>query len=606
MTRGMPGADRGSPPLPVPVTPSRQDISAIQDLVGRLYARERGFPDAAEADPGHLQSLVYANALLRYAAIAPSLPGLPKQLVVIGPTQSGKSTLVNLLLGGALAEASPLAGFTRHAQGFLAGGGTDEASPDLSPLLPDWERLPEADQPHARGDQYSIQAVAASAPLLERQPVLVWDTPDFDSVGSRDYRHNVPEICALADLILLVVSREEYADQSVWRMLRLLSGIGIPLLICLNKTTPESEAPLMRSLESRLADESIACKGLFTLSYQPGMGEERVQWQEADPLRRRCVELLAGQRASRPGLANFLRAHWTSWTGPVRRELAAGERWRQQVEHALDEALQLYERDYLEDPRYSDTLQRAVVRLLELLEIPGIAAALVRARKLITWPANRLRGLFREHRRRAVNGEVLDSEIRVLEESLGHMWIQLQHEMAEQALQPPAAVADWWRTLAADFSHGRAAMEQAFRDAAEAYREDFENEIEDAAERLLRHLQAHPVTLNSLRAARITTDAAAVALAVKTGGIGLNDLIVAPAMLSFTTLLTEGAVGSYMQQVGKELRQRQRERVEAELFHGLVRPRLLALPSQLQCDRCYGIDRRTLERAERALGAADG
>ncbi len=39
-------------------------------------------------------------------------------IAVIGPTQSGKSTLVNLLLNQQAAGVSPLAGFTVHPQGF--------------------------------------------------------------------------------------------------------------------------------------------------------------------------------------------------------------------------------------------------------------------------------------------------------------------------------------------------------------------------------------------------------------------------------------------------------------------------------------------------------
>jgi len=44
-----------------------------------------------------------------------------------------------------------------------------------------------------------------------------------------------------------------------------------------------------------------------------------------------------------------------------------------------------------------------------------------------------------------------------------------------------------------------------------------------------------------------------VVLAVKSGGLGAVDLVVAPAMLSLTTLLTEGALGQYMHRVQKKL-----------------------------------------------------
>ena len=45
---------------------------------------------------------------------------------------------------------------------------------------------------------------------------VLWDTPDFDSIDSATYREGVIRTIALADIIILVVSKEKYADQSVW------------------------------------------------------------------------------------------------------------------------------------------------------------------------------------------------------------------------------------------------------------------------------------------------------------------------------------------------------------------------------------------------------
>ena len=57
-----------------------------------------------------------ASALLRHALVRPSLDNFPCQIVVIGPTQAGKSSIVNVLLNQEAAVASPLAGYTRHAR----------------------------------------------------------------------------------------------------------------------------------------------------------------------------------------------------------------------------------------------------------------------------------------------------------------------------------------------------------------------------------------------------------------------------------------------------------------------------------------------------------
>jgi enhancing lycopene biosynthesis protein 2 len=73
------------------------------------------------------------------------------------------------------------------------------------------------------------------------------------------------------------------------------------------------------------------------------------------------------------------------------------------------------------------------------------------------------------------------------------------------------------------------------------------------------------VVLNTLRATRVSTDAMALAMALHTGGIGVQDFVIAPAMLSMTTLLAESAIGRYMNRAQEQLKLRQRVAVE-QLF----------------------------------------
>ena len=68
----------------------------------------------------------------------------------------------------------------------------------------------------------------------------------------------------------------------------------------------------------------------------------------------------------------------------------------------------------------------------------------------------------------------------------------------------------------------------------------------------------------------MTTDAAGVALAVKSGGLAPADLVLAPAMLAVTSLLTESALGRYLDGVKRELKQQQ-AREAAALFDTRLR-----------------------------------
>ena len=75
-------------------------------------------------------------------------------------------------------------------------------------------------------------------------------------------------------------------------------------------------------------------------------------------------------------------------------------------------------------------------------------------------------------------------------------------------------------------------------------------------------LEEQPAVLNSLRVARATTDAAAAVLALKTGGLSLHDFILAPAMLSLSSLLAESSLGQYLHSVKARLKTRQLEAVK--------------------------------------------
>ena len=107
---------------------------------------------------------------------------------------------------------------------------------------------------------------------------------------------------------------------------------------------------------------------------------------------------------------------------------------------------------------------------------------------------------------------------------------------------------------------------------------------------MYQQLEKQPALLNSLRAARVTGDAAAVALAVKSGGLAATDLLVAPAMLSVTTLLTESALGRYMTSVKDELKREQSTEVRQQVFDGVPGAALHDLPTSMDQSNLLGLD----------------
>jgi hypothetical protein len=90
-------------------------------------------------------------------------------------------------------------------------------------------------------------------------------------------------------------------------------------------------------------------------------------------------------------------------------------------------------------------------------------------------------------------------------------------------------------------------------------------------------------------------------LAIKTGGIGLQDLIITPLMLSVTSLLAESALGSYIGRLEMELKQKQLATVKQQLFLAAMKVPMAKLPEQMEQNKRFNISLDRVEQAEQQL-----
>ncbi len=555
----------------------------LEHFLDRLMARHQ----ALDANDPLLLSLQYATGLVRKRQ---NRTTLPPQWVVIGPTQAGKSTLVKLLLPEAQAEISPLAGFTRHAQGFshttLDKVQQEAISTLLSPLRPAARASLSPEKP----DRFSLSELTQAA-----DPLVLWDSPDFDSVSARTYRLTVPLLCALADQVLMVVSKEKYADESVWQLLRLIAPTCPALRILINKVPSAESEEIRRLVQQRFIDADLPFDGVDTLPYIADPSALSAS-PEAQHLRQQRYDQRSIASQTKP-LGPWLQTQWPTWTQALRQELAAMDQWQAMVSEALGKAMQAFERDYLANPRQRETLDQAMIKLLELLEIPGLAAPLAQARRIITWPVRRLGRLLTSNEKNQANSS---AEMQLLQELLNQAHLRLMHRAGEEQMRTQGIEYRWWRPLWQLLQQDQTGYQELHNNLIKAHQQHFEPEIERTAQQLYQYLQKHPATLNGLRAGRATADAAGVVLALKTGGIGLSDLMLTPAMLAVTTLLAEGAVGQYMEKAAEELKQRQltsiREQVITPLQQGLSQIGL-----RLPTEERLGISATELSAAETAL-----
>ena len=548
-----------------------------------------------------LMPLDFATAFLEKLEILnQSAPPLPLQVAVLGPTQAGKSSVINWLTGGELATVSPLAGFTVHAQGFaMMAEGWDPAAMDR--YFHGYRRVERENLDPVRLDTYTLQAAAVDPASAALRDTCLWDTPDFDSVQAGDYSAAVHRVAALADVIILVVSKDKYGDLSVWEFMRLLEPLEQPTLLLLNKIEEESRSTLIRSVEDRWrAFRADPIPPVIALPYQPDPPGLVGLIERHGPVMAAISGALGRVRRSayRQRASRLLRTHWSRWSEPILTEHRFRREWGERVEVILRDCLERYQRDYLDHPHHYETFQRALAELLTLLEVPGIGGALLTARQWVTWPVRQISQLGRLGQRRRKETEGGEGALlhQLAEHALTRiaegLWLSEGEDPWEQG---------WWRSLGAQLSQRRSPLLEGFEESVQEYYQSFKPEIDKTARGLFDHLQEHPVVLNSLRATRVTTDAAALALALHTGGIGLQDFVIAPAMLSVTILLTESALGRYMNKSAELLKRRQREAVHQLLWTALREP-LMTLPDQLEPDYWMGISPETLTMAERDIG----
>jgi len=452
----------------------------------------------------------------------------------------------------------------------------------ISRVLEPMQRVSAADLNRDELDAYVLEPIKQDDSALVTQSV-VWDSPDFDSIEARGYRGAVLYTLALADVLILMVSKDKYGDKSVWDMLSLMVPLNKPIIVVINKLSESDTPAVTRSFDERFATH-FPESGSVELIPLPYLDNgEHFSAEQLTTLKNALTT--AQNKSDRNELQNSIDKlvddQWSRWIEPAEQEREAADAWTHAVTTAVDEAFVQYEKRYLNDDSRNDTFNRAVAELLNLLEIPGIAATLQKTREVVTWPVRKLFGFGAN----AIRGDKVAAKPENLEQDVlqsvqAHVLTSLQGFVVDAQQDFPLQSA-WWNALHNELRDRRTGIAGEFDQAATQYREDFEPRIEAAAVRLYEQLETQPALLNSLRAARVTTDAAAVALAVKSGGLAATDLLVAPAMLSVTTLLTESALGRYMATVRNDLKAEQRREVRQHVFADVLGNGLLELPHSM-------------------------
>ena len=589
---------------------------SVYELVRRLKDHAEVRPAETHADRLRLTSLRLGESVLRHAHLVRG-GGRPLEVAVIGPTQTGKSTVVNLLLGKRLAQVSPLAGFTRHPHGFAIGGAADEID---AGLFPGYTRGNLNDDVAPDALHFTLQSLTD---VQSTRRLILWDSPDFDSISAGVYQRGLLELLGRADAYVVVLSKEKYADLSVWTMLRLLSPLRRPMVIVLNKMTPDATETIVDSLRRRLSElrGGPDAMTVFAIEYDAAMaGGQPPPDDRAVALRQAVAHSLDSNAGNRgriggqtadcdadaapddldQGPRALLRAHWSDWTAGLRAQHAALAQWRDLVAAAAERFLVAYRRDYLDHPQRYDSFRRATLELLHLLELPGVGGALVRVRRVVTWPVRQLFAVARPSANGNGSGAAADPEAGVLVEAAHAMVAALQRDVARR-LSQDAPGRPVWQALSTRLLDEEPQLRARFEAALREHHDQVARDIHAAAGQLFEGLRAHPARLAALRAARTTLDVGMLALAVKTGGLSPLDAVYAPATFALSSLLVEEVAGLRMSHVSRNLRNGQYDAVRGSLVEGLLVRELRAVADGLSGPDLVAVSPGQLAAADRTL-----
>ena len=243
--------------MTVTAAPATQDllpaVTTLRDEVGST-SLPFDLPGVAAAESGRRELL---RQLDDY--ILPRLASLdaPLLAVVGGSTGSGKSTLVNSLVGSVVSAPGVLRPTTRSP--VLVHHPEDERWFTPARILPDLAR---ASGGRAVEGQATMQLVTSSS--LPPGLALL-DAPDIDSVvlGNRELAR---QLLGAADLWLFVTTAARYADAVPWELLRQASERGTAIAIILNRV-PNVSIPVIRDhLASMLKEQGLGTAPIFTVA----------------------------------------------------------------------------------------------------------------------------------------------------------------------------------------------------------------------------------------------------------------------------------------------------------------------------------------------------
>jgi hypothetical protein len=210
------------------------------------------------------------TALLAYKLV-PHLAGEGCLIAAVaGGTNTGKSTVFNLLLGRGVSPAVATAAATRHP--VLAANPHRAAQCLEGKLVPEFQPLPLEDPEAVIENTVPEDAlfVAVADNLPDRLVLL--DTPDVDSIDKRNWVV-ADNIRAAGDVLIAILTGEKYKDDRVVEFFRRAQASGRVVLPLMNKTNPAEDYRVARRQLDEFASDVGTDAPRFVLPHDFSLSE---------------------------------------------------------------------------------------------------------------------------------------------------------------------------------------------------------------------------------------------------------------------------------------------------------------------------------------------
>lgn len=542
---------------------------AVRSLTNQLAEDLAWLEEHARTQPKHVSraaELHYAAALLRNV-ITPYLEGhgpQPLHVAVVGGAGAGKSTVANMLCGAILAESNPQAGFTRHPVAYVPVNGAI-AWPSTLGFLGSLQRLNKAEPSSLDADVYQVRRVGQEAGefgVLEH--FLVWDCPDMTTWQATGYVPRLLEVAALADVVVYVASDERYNDEVPTEFLRLLLRSGKMIVVCLMKMR-EADAPaFVAHFQCAVLDQmparAVATLTVPQLTHAQLVNPNRNAAEYRVPIVNQIFVLgspasAARQRTVRSAAA-YLSSHQQHLLSVARDDLIALEGWGHLVRDGQIEFDARYRREFLTNERFH-RFDEALVRLLELLELPGVGRFVSKTMDVLRLPWTMTKKLFTTVMARPDATGLPEKQ--VLDDALAGWIDHLRREATRKAATHPL-----WQHVHDAFNSGLAdTLKGHFNDSLRGFEIGLNEEVERTARAIYGDLEKSPATLNAVRGGKFALEIAAIVgsagAIIATGGLALwwAAGVTAPLIASVIQMLTEFFGKQYVDFHREQTRNRQ-------------------------------------------------